>query len=89
MVAIAGAQRRGRFNMPIQTATPESFDGRFNFCRVAFSGGGRGFGGGGWSVDYPRADVNLSIRLSELTKTAVSTGPAGEPNHLVVRLTDP
>ena len=87
MVAIAGAQRRGRFNTPIRTATPESFDGRFNFCRIAFSGGQRF--GGGWSVDYPRADVNLSVRLSELTKTAVSTDAAGEPNHLVVRLTDP
>jgi hypothetical protein len=45
--------------------------------------------GGGWGVDYPRADVNLSIRLSELTKTQISTTAAGEPNHLVVRLTDP
>ena len=45
--------------------------------------------GGGWSVDYPRADTNLSIRLSELTKTSISTDTAGEPNHLVVRLTDP
>src|SRR5213076_356286 len=42
--------------------------GAFQFCRVAFSqipGGD----GGDWSVDWPRADENLSIRLSELTKT--------------------
>ena len=70
------------------TPTPESFDGRFNFCRIAFSGSSMG-DGGGWSVDYPRADINLSIRLSELTRTQVSTDPSGEPNHLVVRLTDP
>jgi hypothetical protein len=45
--------------------------------------------GGGWMVDYPRADINLSIRLSELTKTQISMAEGGEPNHLVVRLTDP
>ena len=45
--------------------------------------------GGGWSVDYPRADINLSIRLSELTKTAISTDGEGDPNYLVMRLTDP
>ena len=39
-------------------------------------------------VDYPRADINLSIRLGELTKTQISLAE-GEPNHLVVRLTDP
>ena len=41
----------------------------------------------GWGTDYPYADINFSIRLSELTKTRV--GWAGtEPNHLVVRPTD-
>ena len=45
-------------------------------------------GGQGWSTDYPSAEVNLSIRLSELTKTQISRQPEGEPNHLVVRLTD-
>ena len=89
MVAAADAQRRGRrFGGMVRTPTPESFDGRFNFCRVAFSYSNMGFGGG-WSVDYPRADINLSIRLSELTKTSISTDATGEPNHLVVRLTDP
>ena len=88
IVAATSAQRRGRFFTPIERPTPESFDGRFNFCRIAFSGGSFGRGGG-WMVDYPRADINLSIRLSELTKTQVSTQPSGDPNHLVVRLTDP
>ena len=45
-------------------------------------------GGQGWWTDYPNADTNFSIRLSELTKTRISRGPAGEPNHLVVRPTD-
>jgi len=83
------AQRRGRrITVSARTPTPQSFDGRFNFCRVMFSGSSMG-DGGGWWVDYPRADVNLSIRLSELTKTQVSMEASGEPNHLVVRLTDP
>ena len=89
MVAVAGAQRRGRwFGGAIRRPTPESFDGRFNFCRIAFSYSSNG-DGGGWSVDYPRADINLSVRLSELTKTSISTDASGEPNHLVIRLTDP
>jgi Domain of unknown function (DUF4159) len=80
-------RERGRFGSGVRTPTPDSFDGGFNFCRVLF--GGNRFGdGGGWGVDYPRADVNLTIRLSELTRTFISKDAAGEPNHLVVRLTD-
>ena len=77
LAAVADAQRAaaGSSNR-IATPTPESFDGRFNFCRIAFSGSSMG-DGGGWSVDYPRADINLSIRLSELTKTRISTDAVG------------
>ena len=85
----ADAQRRGRgFGAYIKSPTPETFDGAFNFCRVMFSYSNMG-DGGGWLVDYPRADVNLSIRLSELTKTRISMDRTGEPNHVVIRLTDP
>jgi hypothetical protein len=89
-VATASAQRfrRGnRFFEPMRTATPESFDGRFNFCRIMFPNAGGD--GSGWSVDYPRADINLSIRLSELTRTHISRQTDGEPNHLVMDLNDP
>jgi Domain of unknown function (DUF4159) len=93
LLAIAGGAasaqfRRGRFFEPVRSATPESFDGAFNFCRLMFSMSRDG-DGGNWAVDYPRADVNLSIRLSELTKTRISTDPSGEPNHLVLAPTDP
>jgi hypothetical protein len=90
LAVVAEAQRRGRgFRGYIRTPTPQSFDGRFNFCRI-MSSASRFGDGGGWSVDYPRADVNLSIRLSELTKTQISIDPSSEePNHLVIRLTDP
>ena len=84
--AEGAAQRRGRFAQSVRMATPDDSDGAYHFCRVAYRSG-RG-DGGGWGVDYPQADVNLSIRLSELTKTRVSFDGAREPNHLVVRLTD-
>jgi hypothetical protein len=47
------------------------------------------FDGDGWGVDYPRADINLTFRLSELTKTTVSRDSRDGYNHVVVRLTDP
>ena len=88
MVAGSGeAQRRGRGRFEVRLATPESFDGSFQFCRIAFRGNRAG-DGAGWSVDYPRADINMSIRLSELTKTRVSFSAPQAPNHLVVQLTD-
>ena len=79
--------RRG-FRLRVQTPTPESFDGRFNFCRVMFQSG-RYRNGGGWGVDYPRADINLSFRLSELTTTRVGRSEPDEFNNVVLRLTDP
>jgi len=87
MAAVAYAQRvRGGWgSLPL--ATPESFDGAFQYCRAAFRGSG-GFGGG-FMTDYPDADRNLSVRLSELTKTPVSKDSTGEPRHLIVPLTSP
>jgi Domain of unknown function (DUF4159) len=84
------AQRRRGFGWgyaPLRMASPESFDGAFNFCRIIFSQSYDG-DGGNWSVDYPRADINLSIRLSELTRTRISRDNSGEPNHVLLRLTD-
>ncbi len=76
----------GRSFFNARVATDADFDGRFHFCRVYFRSDFRG-DGGTWNVDWPRADINLSVRLGELTRAAVSmTG--GEPNPLIVRLTD-
>ena len=71
----------------LRVAQPADFDGTFQFCRIMFAEDPRG-DSGGWDVDWPRADINLSIRLSELTKTVVGKAPAGDPNHLLLRLTD-
>jgi len=78
---------RGR-GMSARLATAEDYDGRFNFCRLMYTSVVREEGGMGWGTDYPGADQNLSIRLSELTKTAVSRQTNGQPNHLVVRVLD-
>jgi hypothetical protein len=88
--AIGEAQRRGggRGGFSVRPASPEDFDGSWHFCRIAFRGNRAG-DGGGWSVDFPRADINMSVRLSELTKTTVSFSGPEEPNHLVLQLTDP
>jgi len=79
---------RGFGNLRLgQLARESDFDGGFHFCRAYFRSDFRGDSAGNWSVDYPRADINLSIRLSELTRTNVSM-TNGEPNPLLVRLTD-
>lgn len=75
----------GRNFFNVRVSRPEDIDSRFQFCRVVFNSGGGD--GGNWSVDWPRADINLSIRLAELTKADVSMA-GGEPKPILVRLTD-
>ena len=43
--------------------------------------------GGSWLTDYPLADIDLSIRVAELTKIAVAFDAPGQPRHLIVQLT--
>ena len=84
-IGAQGFMRRGR--APLREPTAQSFDGGFNFCRGMYTSVRRNPSGTGWTTDYPDADINFSIRLSELTKTKVSRRPDGEPNHLTLRLT--
>ena len=79
--------RAGNSSIEAHLARPDSFDGRFHYCRAVYRQHPRG-DGGGWLTDYPLADIDLSIRVSELTKIAVSFDPDGRPRHLIVRLTD-
>jgi hypothetical protein len=86
--AASGQFRRGRYDggREVRYAKIADYDGSFQFCRVVFR---QGYGdGGNWSVDFPRADENLSIRLSELTKTPVGRD-GGLPRHLLVSLQEP
>jgi hypothetical protein len=89
VAASGAAQLRGRAgnSRTVHFASPDDFDGGFQFCRIAFRNAADG-DGDGWSVDWPRADENLSIRLSELTRVPVSMDESGNPRHLLVRLTD-
>lgn len=88
-VAVLGSVAAGQFRrgLPFGTrlASEEDFDGRFNFCRLVYQGNRNG---GSWTTDYPNADINMSIRLAELTRTRVSIRANGQPNHLLVRPTD-
>jgi hypothetical protein len=81
-----GAQFRRTTSLE-RIATEADFDGQFHFCRLAYQQSRSGLGGS-WRTDYPNADINMSIRLSELTKTRVSFDAARSPNHLLVRPTD-
>ena len=63
-------------------------DRDFAVCRIMFNSVRGGYwAGAGWRTDI-QGEMNLSIRLSELTKTRVSMGRDRRPNTWVVRLTD-
>jgi hypothetical protein len=92
---VAEAQQRslsayseGRRDRPIREGLPE-VPGGFTFCRLQYPVARRMQSGLGWSTDYPRADVNLTTRLSELTTTWVSAWRNQDPGTAVVRPTDP
>ena len=90
LAASASAQRRGsggRFGPGMGAIANPKYDGAWMFCRIMFRNASNG-DGAGWSVDWPRADENVSQRFSELTRTSVSRNAAGEYNHVVIPLTD-
>jgi len=63
-------------------------DGGFTICKWMFRSERSEPGGIGWSTDYPFGEINLLIRLSEMTKIRVSRDGARNVNYWVVRLTD-
>jgi hypothetical protein len=75
---------------PPKFPTATTFAGQFNFCRVMFRSDRREKQG--WGTDYPGADLNFSVRLSELTKVNVKMNHEGSedetPDAVVVGLTD-
>ena len=78
----------GEVGAPPKFPSADDFDGSWHFCRLMYRSVRSQQRGLGWGTDYPYADINFSTRLSELTKTHVGMHD-GEPNHLVVRPTDP
>jgi Domain of unknown function (DUF4159) len=88
-VASAQFGRGGFFGFGAgRIATNQDFDGRFHYCRVVYRQALDG-SGGSWRTDYPRGDINFSIRFSELTKANVSFNDRREPKHLLVNLGGP
>jgi Domain of unknown function (DUF4159) len=90
---VATAQRRrgfggGGYYRNIKMMTADDYNGAFLFCRIIFRTTPDG-DGGNWGVDYPRADINLTFRLSELTKVSVTRDERDGYNHVVIQLTDP
>jgi Domain of unknown function (DUF4159) len=86
-----GGRRRGgfgRYQAAPRRPNAQSVTGDFTFCRLAYQQAYDG-DGGGWGVDYPRADENLSIRLSELSKAPVNFDASHQPNYYVVTPSDP
>jgi hypothetical protein len=95
LVATAAAAQQiwvggGRFwRTPPKWAKREHFDGSFNFCRAYYTSNRREDGGTGWDTDFPGADNNFSVRLGELTKMPIKLDDHGQPDYVVVRITDP
>ena len=85
---VGGPRGFGRGEPP-KWAKATNFDGQFNYCRGFYDGNRREAGGQGWRTDYPGADNNFSVRLSELTLVRVKLDARGQPDNVVVRLDDP
>ena len=79
---------RGDSNMPARMAPAEFPDRHFAVCRLMYTQVRREPSGGGWRTDYPYGEINLTIRLSEMTRTPVSWIGPRQPNHYVVRASD-
>jgi len=80
---------RGEQGDPAELPPREWPDRNVAGCHMLYTSVRREQNGSGWRTDYPWAQRNLLIRLSELTKTHVSWAEAGVPHVWLVRLTDP
>ena len=91
-IVAAGAVQAQRFfregSFAPRWAPAQMPDASFVVCRLAYRSVRMEQSGIGWQTDYPYAEINLTTRLSELTKTRVSRDANDQPNFYVVRLTD-
>ena len=72
---------------PINHGLPELQLG-FTFCRLRYENIRRARKSG-WGDDYPQADYNFMVRLTELTKTKISRWNNGYPGFANVTAMDP
>ena len=78
----------GRTRYPPRIRPADQRDDGFSFCRLMYSSEYRARGMGSWSTDYPFADINFMIRLSEMSTTPVNFDTDDNPIHWVVPVTD-
>ena len=81
-------RRRGR-DREIVHPERDIFPGNsFTFARVQYSTGSgwRGARRGGWATDFPEADENFSLRVSQITTLNVNRTETGEFQHAIVQL---
>jgi hypothetical protein len=76
--------REGSFATRYAPATMP--DAAFVICRLQYRQVRSEYSGIGWQTDYPFAEINLTTRLAELTKTLVSRDTNQDPNHYVVQI---
>ena len=94
LAALSGAAQtstiltNGRnLQVPINHGLPDkSLD--FTFCRLRYQNIRRARKSG-WGDDYPQADYNFLVRISELTKTRISRWKNGDPGFANVTAMDP
>lgn len=77
---MGAGNRDPRAGVPTWTVDERFRQDVFTFVRLRYS---TGRGRGGWAVDYPGADLNLSYRLEQLTSMKV------DPEGLVMDIDDP
>jgi len=91
-LAVAGAVYAQRYfregSFAPRWAPAQMPDASFVICRLAYRSVRMEYSGIGWQTDYPYAEINLTTRLSELTRTRISRDESEQPNFYVVRLTD-
>src|SRR5215813_11159862 len=92
LAAISGAAQRimtnGRnLQVPINHGLPDKPLG-FTFCRLRYQNIRRARKSG-WGDDYPQADYNFLVRLSELTTAKISRWNNGDPGFANVTVMDP
>ena len=64
-------------------------DREFTICRLWYTSVRSERDGSGWKTDYPYSEINLLIRLGEMTTTPISYDTEQKrPNTWVVKLTD-
>jgi hypothetical protein len=89
-VTPASAQFRGRPpSYPEGLPTRNGSEDRgWTFCRLRYDSNRGEALGQGWATDYPDADHNLMLRMSQLTRARISWWTIGRPGFSIVRPTD-